>query len=409
MNSLKKISQQTIWQLIGKVISAGSTFIILGIVARSYGESGTGIFTLALAYIAIFFQFADFGFNAHLLGKLHGDEENLQLEWRQLLGVRLVLSLILTLFAITLLPLWSFTTPELTTAIIFGSLAIVGSAVFLTTNLVFQGKLSYERSVISSSVGTLISLGLVAWFTYLKLPVAALVFAQSLGWIILALISLVLLRKFIKRIWPVFNLEYSLDLLKNSWPIALTLAFNVIYFRADAFMIAFFRNSAEVGIYNVAYQVFQTALVLPAFIMNSYYPLLLSALNKSTTLFSKQVKLAAFSLLILSIVSTVVTYLFAPTIITLLTGGGFNGSVESLQILSLGFPAYFVTALLIWVLVAKKEYKLMLLIYLIGGIFNLATNYFFIPQSSFIAASWITVVSEYLILTLQLVSLFWIL
>ena len=92
-------------------------------------------------------------------------------------------------------------------------------------------------------------------------------------------------------------------------------------------------------------------------------------------------------------------------IINIITGGGFTGAAESLRILSLGFPAYFVTALFIWVLVAKKRYKLMLGIYVIGAIFNLLANWLYIPQSSFYAASWITIASEYLILFLQLVSL----
>lgn len=405
MQSFVKISQQTLWQLLGKAVTAMSTFAILGIVARSYGESGTGVFTLALTYIAIFFQLGDFGFNAHLLGQLQGEEERLQQQWRQLFGTRLVWSIALVAVAVGLLPFWPFTTNEFAKAVVLGSLAIIGSAIFTTSNLVFQTKLSFGRSVLASSLGTLFYLGLVAWFAEAHSPVTNLVLAQALGWLAMGIISLLLLKKFIENIRPIFDLRYSLNLIKDSWPVAATLGLNIIYFRSDTFMIAYFRNASEVGIYNVAYQVFQIVLVLPAFIMNSYYPLMLSVLKKGPEFFNKQIKLAALALLSLGLLSTGITYHLAPWIIYVLTGGGFVGGVESLRILSLGFPAYFVTALFIWVMVAKKKYYLMLFIYAVGLVFNLLLNFIYIPQSSFYAASWTTVLAEYLILVLQIVTL----
>jgi O-antigen/teichoic acid export membrane protein len=58
-----------------------------------------------------------------------------------------------------------------------------------------------------------------------------------------------------------------------------------------------------------------------------------------------------------------------------------------------------------WVLMAKKLYKQLLLIYLIALIVNFFANWYFIPKFSYIAASWVTVVSEYLILLLQVLIL----
>ncbi|QQG43743.1 MAG: flippase [Candidatus Daviesbacteria bacterium] len=407
MQSLLKISQQTFWQLIGKLVASVSTFVVLGIVARNYGESGTGLFTLALTYLAIFFQLVDFGFNAHLLGQVHGSSERLK-EVRKLLGVRLVWALLLIILAVGLLPFWPFATPEFSRAVILGSISIVGFGIFTSTNLVFQSKLAYERVVIASSLGALAYLGLIIWWANLKLSSPTLLLAQGLQWLATSFLALLLLKKFLKNITPLFDLNYFGGLLKDSWPIAATLGLNIIYFRSDAFIISYFKGPSDVGIYNSAYQVFQTVLVLPAFIMNSYYPLMLTSLKAQMGSFLKQIKLAAVSLLGLALLSTITTYLLSPWIMQTLTGGGFAGASESLQVLSLGFPAFFVTALLIWYFIAKNYYKLTLLIYSLGLIFNLIANLLFIPQGSFIAASWVTVISEYLILALQLVSLLFI-
>lgn len=386
MQNLIKISQQTFWQILGKVVTSVSTFIILGIVTRNYGEAGTGTFTLTLTYLAMFYLLADFGFNAHELKKD-------KIQWQKLMGTRIIWSVILVSLAIGLLPFLSFSTPGFNQAVVFGSLAIIPAAVFITCNLFFQSRLRYDLSVLASSLGTVASLGFFLYFVSLHLPIANLILAHLLGWVVIATVAFIL----VKGGFPVFDLRFATNLFRESWPIAATLALNAVYFRADSFMIAYFRSSSEVGIYNVAYSVFQSALVLPTFIMNAYYPMMLRSLNG--------IKPIGFVLVCLAGLGTLLTFFLAPLIILILTGGGFAGSTQSLQILSLGFPAYFLSSLLMWLLVSKGKYKLMFLVYFLGLFINLGLNFIFIPSYSFYGASWITVITEYLILALQVVSL----
>lgn len=390
MQTLSKISKQTLWQVLGKVVTTLSTVVILGMIARKYGQSGTGIFTLALTYLSIFYLLSDFGFNAHILRQ--GETG-----WHKLLGTRIIWSIILSVFAVGLLPFWPFATPLFNKAVIFGSLAIIFSGVFTTCNLIFQSRHRYDLSVLAATIGTLTGLGLEFFIVFSNLPVPFLVLGHLFSWIVICLASLLLLKKILKNVFPIFDIRYSLNLFKDSWLIAATLAINVVYFRADAFMLVFFKGVSEVGIYNVAYSVFQSALVIPTFIMNAYYPMMLKSLEK--------IKGVGFGLVALAILGTALTFILAPTMIKILAGHDFDGASQSLQILSLGFPAYFLSSLLMWFLVTKGRYKTMLTIYLIGLIFNLGLNYFYIPTYSYMAASWITVVSEYLILILQVVSL----
>lgn len=391
---IKKIFQQTFWQILGKVASSLSTFIILGLVARNYGEAGTGIFTLALTYLAIFYLLSDFGFNAHVLKRLQVTGDRVQKEWQKLLGTRILWSVALVILSVGTLPFWSFASPQFNQAVLSGSLAIIASGIFVTCNLIFQKKLRYDLSVLASSIGTLISLGFFIYFASLHYPIQFLLLAHLLGWIIIAIAALFL----VKGGLPTYDIRYTINLFKDSWPVAFTLVLNVIYFRADVFILAYFKGVSDVGIYNLAYSIFQTALVLPAFIMNAYYPLMLKSVA--------EVKKVGLGLLILSVSGTFLTIIFAPFFTNLITGGrGFTGSAASLQILSLGFPAFFLSSLLMWLMVTKGRYKLMLSIYAIGLLANLVFNFLYIPLSSYMAASWITVISEYLILILLAVSL----
>jgi len=393
MQKLKIISQQTFWQILGKLVTATSTFIILGLVARSYGEEGTGVFTLALTYLAMFYLLADFGFNAHVLKKVTSNKIQVTSEWRKLLGTRIVWSLALAGIAVLTLPFWPFATNDFSKAVLLGGLGIVGSAVFVTCNLIFQSRLRYDLSSLASSLGVVMGLMLYFWLSSLKLPVSYLLIVSSATWIIIAFSALLLTKKFLTSFFPILDIRYTKNLFKGSWPIAGTLALNVLYFRADTFMIAYFSGVLDSGIYNIAYSVFQSVLVLPAFIMNAYYPLMLKSLSL--------VRLVGIGLMVLGALATILAQVWSQYLINILTGGGFAGSAASLQILSLSFPAFFLSALFMWLLVAKGKYKTMLLIYTLGLIFNLALNFFYIPQHSFLAAAWITVISEYFILGMQ--------
>ena len=397
MSHINKIFQQTFWQILGKIVTSLSTFIILGLVTRNYGQEGTGVFTLALTYLAIFYLFGDFGFNAHVLRRVKSLESRVKDEWRKLLGTRILWSVVLVVLAVGLLPFWPFATPEFSAAVLFGSLAIIGSSIFVTCNLIFQSELRYDLSVIASSIGTLVGLIAVVFLSVFYYPIHFLLLAHLISWVTIALVAAVLIRKFLRDTLPIIDLQYAKDLFRQSWPVAATLSLNVLYFRVDSFMIAYFKSLSDAGIYNVAYSVFQTALVLPTFIMNAYYPMMLKTFHG--------LKRVLLGLLGLSLLGTVLTLIFSPLFIKILTGGGFSGSSESLQVLSLGFPAYFVSSLLMWILIAKGKYKIMFLLYMLGLIFNLTLNLLYIPQYSYFAASWITVISEYFILAMQVVVL----
>lgn len=404
MSTFLKISQQTLWQLAGKLVSSVFTLITLAVVARFYGEEGIGVFALALAYLAIFNLAADLGFNAYILPKLDSTPAHAN----KLFNVRLVWSLGLVVLACLLSPFLPFTTPLFVQSVYFGSATILFSGVFNTTNLIFQKNLRYDLSIVASSSEALIKTGLIFTLSYFRLPVSFLFIGMSLAALINNAISFYLVRGLYRFSLEPPDLKFALSSLKVAWPIAATLIFNVLYFRLDTFILSTFMGVAAVGIYNLAYQFFQAALVLPAFVMNSFYPVLVKSHKDSPARFLNQVKLVALSLLAISGIGVVLTWMLAPYLINLLAGNAFTGSVASLKLLSLGFPAYFLSALLMWVMIVMQKYRLMLFIYLIGLFINVALNLIYIPRYSYLAASLITGVSEYLILLIQIIMLIFV-
>jgi O-antigen/teichoic acid export membrane protein len=404
VKTLTSIFKQTSWQLIGKVVTSISTILILGAVTRSYGESGTGIFTLALTFISFFVLAADFGINAHILSRLLKD--TLTWEWQKLLGMRLFLASVLTVMAVILALFWPDQSGLFKLTVILGLAAIIEAGVFTTTSAVFQSKLRFDLSILSTITGTLLTLITVFVLIGIKVSIPLLMVGYTLGWIISGVLALIFVREFVGSLRPSLDFTYVKKIIEESWPISATLILNTIYFRADTFMLSTLKNFADVGVYNVSYQIFQSLLVLPTFIMNSFYPLMLKYFAYDRPKFYSSLVNASLLMLAMALSGAFLTIILASWVISLITGGtSFIGSVSSLQILALGFPAFFLSSVLMWVLITYKKYKTMLVIYGVGLIINLILNYLLIPQYSYIASSWITVISEYLILSLQLVIL----
>lgn len=399
---IKKIIHQFSWQLGSKVITSGSTIILLSIITRSFGETGTGIYTLALTYLAFFYLAVDLGLNGFYLSSYKDDP------WlpNKLFNFRLIWSVVLTLVAVGILPFLPFSTTPFIFTVLIGAVSIVFSGYYNSANFVFQHELAYSKSSIALATGSVISL-LLAWLLFLlQMPIYFFVIAPSIGWVVTAILCWILARPLYKFSFSKPDILFPVETLRTAWPIAATLVINTIYFRIDAFILSSTQSFAVTGAYNLAYAIFQNLLVIPAFIMNGYYPLMIRSIRENTKAFNKQVRNAAIFMVLLGFFGGVGLYFAAKFLINLLTGGGFVESIISLHILATSLPAFFLSALLMWVLMAKKLYKQLLLVYLTALLVNFTANWYLIPTYSYQAAAWVTVGSEYLILFLQLLILY---
>ncbi len=398
---IKKVGGQTGWQLLGKLITSISTILILSLISRSFGESGIGVYTLAVTYLGFFFLAADMGINAYGIRFI----EQSPVFFSKILGFRIVHSFLLGFIAVLGAFIFLADQPLVFLSILIGSLAILGSGIFVTANLVFQSKLRYDLSILASSLSSVLVLGIVVFLITFDFSLPYLLIAQTLGWIFCAGFALHLVKRFVS-VSPVYDFRFNKKMVFSYWPVSLTLLLNVIYFRIDTFIISFYRGIIDVGVYNLAYQFFSNALVFPTFMMNALYPLFIKEHQKSEKALIPFLFKSGLIMGLIGFAGTVVTYLAAPFAIRLVAGdSGFDGSIDTLRILSFSFPAFFLSAVLMWGLVTLNLNKRMLVVYLIGLSLNFILNFIFIPKYSYIAASWVTVICEYVILLLQLIIL----
>ena len=61
----KKIASNTLYQMIGKLVTMAVTIAVTVIVTRLYDREGYGLFNIMQVFPALFFVIVDFGFNAN--------------------------------------------------------------------------------------------------------------------------------------------------------------------------------------------------------------------------------------------------------------------------------------------------------------------------------------------------------
>lgn len=412
-SALRSIASNTIFQLASKVITMTITFGLTYLISKTYGSYGYGLFTLFQSFPAVFYVISDFGLNAIGAREISKNFKEINKIFNNILAVRVFISMILIIISI-LISMVLYSDPNIRFGLALGSLIIIAQSLVATSNIIFQIKLRYDLSSITNIISYLILLIAALGFIYLKVDIAIINFIYVLASFIAFGMNLYLLKKFEISLDLKFSREYFKDLLLASWPLGLMFVFSQVNFKADSILLSVLKlpdlgltNIQTVGVYGLPYKIFEVCLVLPTFIMNAAYPILLDNYNLNLERFKREFKKLVIYMFGIGVGISILGYIFiynflSYDLISNFFSRDFLMSKELLLILISGISVFFVTQPLAWFLVIREKQKVLPLIYLISAVFNVSLNYYLIPTFSFYASAQLTWVSEFLILLLLL-------
>lgn len=408
--TVRRITSNTIYQLIGKLISLSITVLATVIITRTYGREGYGAFSLMQSYPALLFIIADFGLNAVAVRELSQNWQKAASYFANILILRVFISLALMGFMGVTILLLPYST-HLKLGIYLGLFLIITQAFYATTNMIFQVKLRYDYSVLGYTFGYLFILLAILVLSVLKIGVMWLNFSYVLGGFITFFINLSFIKKLGVPITFTPDKVLMRELFKESLPLGLMFVFSQINFKADSIALSILKvplkyglnNTESVAVYNLPYKVFEVSLVVPTFFMNSVYPVLV----RHMVLGKEKLKSTFFNTLGAlfggGIVFTALGILFAPLMIRFLGGAEFAQSILVLRILFFGMVVFYLTQPISWLIVTLGKQRFLPWIYLISAILDVGANIIFIPKYSFYGSSVITIVSEVVVLILLVI------
>ena len=409
-NTVTKVASNTVYQIVGKLISMSITMLAVVIITRAYGREGYGAFSLMQSWPALFFVIVDFGINAIAAKDITEDWSKAGKYLGNILIIRFLFSMFLILVISLSLNFFPYSS-DLKDGIRLGLFLLITQSLFSTTNIFFQAKLRYDYSTIAYVGGYILILILVLISSYLKLNITWVNFSYVVGGFLTFILSMHFVNKM--GVKPDFSFDRKIwkYLILSALPIGIMFLFSQMSFKEDALMLSFLKlpvsyslnNTESVAVYALPYKVFEVMLVVPTFFMNSVYPVLVNHMIEGEQKLRKTFTRVIYFLIGSGLVIGLLGIVFSSLSMKILGGDEFSQSSGVLNILSGGLFIFYLTSPISWLIVTLGYQKYLPWIYFVSFSFNLVMNFIFIPKYSFYGASWITVLSELIVLILLII------
>jgi O-antigen/teichoic acid export membrane protein len=184
-------------------------------------------------------------------------------------------------------------------------------------------------------------------------------------------------------------------------PVGIAGIFVTSYVRLDQILVLEFAGSRQAGLYGAAYRVLDQVQFFPIAVMTTLFPLIASSYPGSMDRVRSLLQLAAEYLTIATLPILAFTIVAARPIADILFGKQFLAAAPALPILMAAFVFIsfgYVTGSVVVILELQRRF---LRYSALALIFNGALNVLLIPRYGFIAAAWITLLTEVLVMSLM--------
>jgi O-antigen/teichoic acid export membrane protein len=283
--SLHKIIANTSWLFFERIFRMIVTLFVGVWVARYLGPEQFGLLNYAQAFVALFTAIATLGLDGIVIRNIVNSPKDTQ----NILGTSFVLKLVGGFFCtiITLLAVFILRPGDNQTLIL---VAIISTGMifqsFNTIDFWFQAQIQSKYTVYARSIGFMTTSIIKIILILTNAPLITFAAVSAIEFLV-GSIGLIAFYKY--KGFSMFNWKVSVDtaksLLKDSWPIILSGLAIMIYMRIDQIMIGEMKGDTEVGVYSVAVKLGELWYFVPAAIVNSTFPSIVNAKNKSDELF----------------------------------------------------------------------------------------------------------------------------
>jgi O-antigen/teichoic acid export membrane protein len=391
-----KIFYNTIIQIGGKVIATILGLAAVAIITRYLGLIGFGEYTTIVTFLSVFGVLADLGLTlvtTQMISQPGADEE-------KILNNLFTLRLVSALFFLALAPLTIFFFPY-SRDVKIGVAVAVFSFLFVALNQIFVGlfqkKLRMDKVSIAEILGRLILVIGAVLAVKLDLGLLGVIFITVLASAVNFLLLFIFSSEFF-RLRIRFDYQIWKEIIAKTWPLAITIAFNLIYLKADTLILSLIKDPAEVGIYGAAYKVIDVLITIPFMFAGIVLPILtMNWAGRNMESFKRVLQKSFDFMMILGVPLAVGAQFLAKEIMVVVAGGDFAAAGSVLKILVLAALAIFFGCIFSHAIIALDKQKKIIGAYLFTSLTALAGYLIFIPRFSYLGAAWVTVYSEFFI------------
>jgi len=397
-----KVAYNTLIQIISKIIATALGLVAVAMMTRYLGKEGFGQYTAIITFLSFFGIMADLGLTLVTVQMISKPNINQDKILGNLFSLRLISALVFLGFAPLVVLFFPYNP-----IIKIGVAIATGSFLFVALNQIlvglFQKNLRMDKVSIAEVANRIILVVGIYIVYKIDKGLIGLVVVTVLSSAVSFILHYIFSRSF-ARLKLCFNLDIYKEILKKSWPLALTIFFNLLYLKTDTLLLTIIKRPseigiiAEVGLYGAAYKVIDILITFPFMFAGIILPILtLRWSNKDNEGFKKILQKSFDILMIMAVPLVVGTQFLAKKIMVLVAGQEFAASGAILQILILAAFFIFFGNMFSHAIIAINKQKKLIWLYVFVAITSVAGYFIFIPRFSYFGAAWMTIYSELLV------------
>ncbi len=397
MTSMNKIISNTFILTAAKIFIALCGFVGTAQLTRYLGIVAYGQYAYIFMLGGLFFTIADYGLSIYVIRSI-AKNHNVKATISLVRGTRTLLAIVSFMLLMTFAIYSSFSGNTILGLLYISAYQWIQLMV-LTDEATLQGAQRFGYAVFPQI--------LVAMLSLLGITLAVHFESNLLTFFAIAVVSQVCGLFIYQKTVP-FPLAIKLPridtnaykkILRETFPLALGVLLTTVYFKIDSFILAQHfspETHPDLGIYSVAYKWFEISIVFSGYFIQSLFPYL-SSMRSTKEL--KKVALKYLPLVIsIAVILSAGLYLGAIKLIAIISGEAFAKAVYPLQILSFAAGATLVGGYFMSILLAQKKDRAYMVVSFIALLISIVINVIYIPQYSYIAAAWSTVVVQVFIM-----------
>jgi len=404
MSLKRKIAINTLAQFIGRGLNIVLAAVTISFVTRILQPEKYGFYTIALTILSLVALFADFGAYGNLVRDLSqtNDEKKFKQLYGSVFSFRLVWALLI--YSISGIVIFFLNVDPIVKAA-FAILSI--SSFFSSLNslliVILQVRYRMTWAVVGDVLNRLCMFGLLIWILFAKLDFYFVFWAGSAASIINFLFVFFFVRKSFAFTfkWPK---SLIIEFAKNSVLLGLASLLGVVHFRIDTIILSIGHSAKDVGIYGVAYKIFETGIFLPAVFVGMMMPSFSQSCGAADQTRFQALLQKTFDCLAL-MVFPIATVLFwsASWIIQVMGGKEYMNAALPLYILAFALIPNFLCSIFSIAFVSAKKLKSLILAVLIYLLIDAPVVFLLVWQWSYIGAAISTVFSEVITIVIMLI------
>jgi O-antigen/teichoic acid export membrane protein len=398
MSTANKIFTNTLWQMIIRVVNILIGVFSLALITRMLGQAGFGHYTTIFAFVQIFAILADLGLYMAMLREISAVKDRLSENKiiNNIFTIRIVSSVLMLILIPIVIQFFPYDQ-----AVKTGTIFFMGTFFFQTListlTAIFSKRLDMVKVALVDFINKLFYAGFLAYLFIYGFSLNSIL----LGSVVTMGLSFILLLFFLRRhtkLSLAWDFSYWKTVWHRSWPLAVTVVLNLLYFKADILVLSAYKSPEEVGLYGAPYRVLEVMATFPHMFMSLILPIFTASwIAKKIKELNESFQYSFDFFSIIAVAMLFGTWLISRPLMIKLAGEEFAASGPILDVLIIATAGIFFGTLLIYLIVAIDAQRQMIKYFMWSAIVALIGYFVFIPIYSYWGAAYMTLVVEWLI------------